>query len=118
MVEHQNELFSERVPAGSRTYFFDVKESQDGDKYLVISDSRNTDSGYEYYRVMVFEEFFEDFQAGYAKAMAFLDLPEASSNSKTYSVDKIRKQYPRAYKKWSPGEDEALEMKFDQWGSC
>ncbi len=40
MTIERKELFSEKLPAGSRTYFFDVKKSADGIKYLVISESR------------------------------------------------------------------------------
>jgi hypothetical protein len=40
MTIKKKELFSERVSAGKRTYFFDVKESVGGAKYLVISASK------------------------------------------------------------------------------
>jgi hypothetical protein len=35
-----------------------------------------------------------------------------SKQIKTYSVDKIRKDYPRAYEKWTPNEDKALAEQF------
>ncbi len=40
MTGEKKELFTERVLAGNRTYFFDVKEAKDGTKYLVISESK------------------------------------------------------------------------------
>jgi len=43
MAVNKKELFSERVFAGSRIYFFDVKEATDGTKYLVIDESRHTE---------------------------------------------------------------------------
>ena len=50
-------LFSRKLNAGKRTYFFDVKRGKDGSAYLVITekteDKRN--------RLMVFEERLEDF---------------------------------------------------------
>jgi len=72
MQQKRKELFSEKVQAGSRTYFFDVKESREHVKYLVISESRQTNAGYTHDRVMVFEENLESFSAGLGKAMAFL----------------------------------------------
>ena len=33
-----SEIFSEKVMGGRRTYFFDVKETKDGTKYLVIGE--------------------------------------------------------------------------------
>lgn len=56
---------------GSRTYFFDVKESAKGDKYLLISESRkNTETGkYEHHRVMVFNEDIYSFNAVLQEAL-------------------------------------------------
>ncbi len=72
MQQNKKELFSEKVLAGSRTYFFDVKETRDGVRYLKISESRQTSNGYTHDRVMVFEENLESFSAGLDKALAFL----------------------------------------------
>ena len=72
MEDEKKELFSEKVSAGSRTYFFDVKQSKDGTRYLVISESRPSGSNYEHHRVMVFEESLDAFCTGFEKAIAFL----------------------------------------------
>ncbi len=109
MESDRKELFTESVSAGSRTYFFDVKESQDGSKYLVISESRNTGSNFEHGRIMIFEENFQAFQQGFIKAMTFLGVGE---ETKTYNLDEIRNEYPRAYEKWDPEEDNILGVKY------
>ena len=67
----RKELFSERVAAGTRTYFLDVKESQQGELYLVISESRAVDDGFEHSRVMVFEDHLEPFIDGLRNAIVF-----------------------------------------------
>ena len=54
-AESRKELFTRRVSAGSRTYFFDVKQSAEGAKYLLISESRDVKGKWEHDRVMVFE---------------------------------------------------------------
>jgi hypothetical protein len=64
MIKRHNEIFNEVVPAGRRTYFFDVKINKENQKYLKISESKRTDHGYEHRRIIVSEEFFEDFFAG------------------------------------------------------
>jgi hypothetical protein len=61
MNKRQNEIFNEEVPAGRRTYFFDVKIDKDNQKYLKITESKRTDQGYEHRRIMVFEEHFIEF---------------------------------------------------------
>ena len=68
----RKELFSERVSAGNRTYFFDVKESVDGAKYLVINESKKVGETHEHNRVMVFEEDILAFNNGLKKAVKFI----------------------------------------------
>jgi hypothetical protein len=72
MSLERRELFSESVRAGTRTYFFDVKESSEGSKYLVISESRKLGDTKERSRVMVFEEDILSFAEGLRKAVDFM----------------------------------------------
>lgn len=72
MSAEKKELFSEKVRAGSRTYFFDVKESASGSKYLVINESRKVGESHEHNRVMVFEEDIQSFSEGFKKAVGFI----------------------------------------------
>jgi len=72
MQPDRRELFSESVRAGTRTYFFDVKESSEGTKYLVISESRKMGDTRERSRVMVFEEDILSFAESLKKAVDFM----------------------------------------------
>ena len=54
MNPEMKELYSERILAGSRTYFLDVKETRDGTKHLVISETRLKESSYIHNRVFIF----------------------------------------------------------------
>jgi hypothetical protein len=103
------EIFSEKVTAGSRTYFFDVKESDQGARYLVISESRQTGSTAEHYRVVVFEEHLEKFSEILDQAVWMM---ARSDKSKTYSLDQIRQKYPRDYEMWTSEEDERLTSRY------
>jgi len=85
MDEGRKELFTEKVIAGSRTYFFDVKEGKDGIKYLVISETRQRGSSYEHSRVMIFEEHLESFVESFQKVLQFLGV-----KTKAYKIDDIR----------------------------
>ncbi len=107
--ELRKELFSERVAAGSRTYFIDIKESADGTKYLVISESRQDGEKWEHHRVMVFEEHLESFREAFQKATEFL-----TASKKAYSVGAIRRTHPRAYEPWSPEEGERLRARCEE----
>jgi lipopolysaccharide export LptBFGC system permease protein LptF len=70
-VEENNnereEIYSERVRAGKRTYFFDVKATRSNDYYLTITESkrRYKDEGYTYekHKIFLYKEDFNKFTA-------------------------------------------------------
>ncbi|HUI31329.1 MAG TPA: DUF3276 family protein [Candidatus Acidoferrales bacterium] len=48
------------IPAGQRTYFIDVKEAKNGNKYLVFTESKkNTEGKFDKQRIMVFSDHFK-----------------------------------------------------------
>jgi hypothetical protein len=59
------EIFSQRVRAGKRTYFFDVKSTRSNDYYLTITESRRRykDDGffYEKHKIFLYKEDFNKF---------------------------------------------------------
>ena len=62
MDNRVNDIYSRRLRAGSRTYFFDVKVNSRNDKYLVVTESRKTGPDiFQHDRVMVFEENMPNF---------------------------------------------------------
>lgn len=104
-IEETREIFSHKIIAGRRTYFFDVKQSKEGVKYLVISESQESGSGYMHHRVMVFEEYIEQFTRALEEALRFLRSPNRSQKA-------TRKCYPNANKPWTPSDDEQLRTMF------
>lgn len=70
MEEQKNdrdEIYSERVRAGKRTYFFDVKATRSNDYYLTITESkrRYKEDGfvYEKHKIFLYKEDFHKFVA-------------------------------------------------------
>ncbi len=63
----RQEIFSERVRAGKRTYFFDVKATRSNDYYLTITESkrRYKEDGftYEKHKLFLYKEDFNKFIA-------------------------------------------------------
>jgi len=59
--EKEDAVYSDKVPAGRRMYFFDVKKTSKGDFYLVISERRRTEEGKKRDRIWVFQEDLERF---------------------------------------------------------
>jgi len=69
---HNKELFKEKVTAGSRTYFFDVKEALNGSKYLTINEAKKVGDKNEYNRILIFENQIPAFTEGFKKVYNFL----------------------------------------------
>ena len=63
----REEIFSEKVKAGKRTYFFDVKATKSNDYYLTITESKKRynkdDEGftYEKHKIFLYKEDFNKF---------------------------------------------------------
>lgn len=61
----KNEIFSNRVRAGKRTYFFDIKATRSNDYYLTITESkrRYKEDGYFYekHKIFLYKEDFNKF---------------------------------------------------------
>lgn len=61
----REEIFSERVRAGKRTYFFDVKATRSNDYYLTITESKRKykQDGYTYekHKIFLYKEDFNKF---------------------------------------------------------
>ena len=59
------ELYSQRVRAGKRTYFFDVKATRSNDYYLTITESKRKfkDEGFSYekHKIFLYKEDFAKF---------------------------------------------------------
>ncbi len=66
------ELFSEKAEGGGSLYFFDVKCSQTGVKYLVISESKRDGKEFERSRIIVFDQHLSQFYDSLQKAVDFL----------------------------------------------
>lgn len=130
-AESRKELFTRRVSAGSRTYFFDVKQSAEGAKYLLISESREVHGKWEHDRVMVFEEHLQPFLTALQAAGSVIGSKKATGcgfeedrerqvaeslpreKPKTYSLDDIRQTHHRAYRPWTEEEDKMLLARFE-----
>lgn len=69
MEEHKSngreEIFSTKVKAGKRTYFFDVKSTRSNDFYLTITESKKRfkEDGftYEKHKIFLYKEDFNKF---------------------------------------------------------
>ncbi|MBS9773595.1 MAG: PUR family DNA/RNA-binding protein [Tenacibaculum sp.] len=73
----QEEIFSQVLRAGRRTYFFDVRATKADDYYLTITESKKFthDDGsfhYQKHKIYLYKEDFSDFQEMLTKATEYI----------------------------------------------
>lgn len=62
-MQEDKDLKSEKVLAGKRTYFLDLKEKQNGDRLIKITESRKSNGETLRSTVIIFQEDFDKFFA-------------------------------------------------------
>ena len=83
--EGRQEIFSQTVRAGKRTYFFDVKATRNNDYYLTITESKkrfNKDGKqyFEKHKVFLYKEDFEKFNDGLTDVITFINNEQPLQN--------------------------------------
>lgn len=84
-------VFSENVKAGKRIYYFDVKQSRNGDKYIAITESKKIVDGtpeaphftFEKHKLFLYKEDYEKFTTALTKVIAVAkgeEIPYSTSN--------------------------------------
>lgn len=70
----REEVFSKRVRAGRRTYFFDVKATRANDYYVTITESKRRfeDGQFIKHKIFLYKEDFEKFTEGLTDVVNFI----------------------------------------------
>jgi len=73
-TEKKEEVFSRRVRAGKRTYFFDVKATKsEKDFYITITESKKiSEDEFKKHKIFLYKEDFEKFADALAEAVDFV----------------------------------------------
>jgi hypothetical protein len=84
---YKDEIFTKRVRAGKRTYFFDVKSTKsEKDFYITITESKRVgEDEYEKHKIFLYKEDFEKFREALAETVTYvqdqlLDTVEATKS--------------------------------------
>ena len=66
-MEHEK-IYSDKVLAGNRTYFLDLKKTVAGKLYLQITESRKVEEGkFERHNILIFQDDIPNFQFAFEK---------------------------------------------------
>ncbi len=57
----QESIYKDSLMAGGKIYFFDVRETKTGDRYLQITESRREAEGFRRTSISIFKEYFDGF---------------------------------------------------------
>jgi len=86
-VMNRDEIYSNAVRAGKRTYFFDVKATRGNDLYVTITESKKKykDDGdffYEKHKLFLYKEDFDKFKDGFEDVLSKISELRATGNYK------------------------------------
>ncbi len=103
----QEEIFSQVLRAGRRTYFFDVRATKADDYYLTVTESKkftHDDGSFHYkkHKIYLYKEDFTEFREMLTAATDFI-VDEKGT-------EVISERHQRDYKKQTEGEEEVLEV--------
>lgn len=72
--KEREEVFSKKVRAGKRTYFFDVKATRSGDYYLTLTESKKRleDGVFVKHKIFLYKEDFEKFTEGLTETIEYI----------------------------------------------
>jgi len=70
----REEVFSKKVRAGKRTYFFDVKATRSNDYYVTITESKKRleDGVFVKHKIFLYKEDFEKFSEGLKETVEYI----------------------------------------------
>jgi len=97
----REEVYSKKVRAGKRTYFFDVKSTRSNDYYITITESkkRMEDGVFVKHKIFLYKEDFEKFMDGLTDTVEYI-----KSNQEVVE---------RRYDEFSNGAGSASDIDFD-----
>lgn len=101
MQEQKNdnkEVFSKRVRAGKRTYFFDVKTTRGNDYYITITESKRRfeDGVYVKHKIFLYKEDFNKFMDAFTETVHHVKtdlMPEYDFDEFQRTQDEKRAEY-------------------------
>lgn len=103
--KEREEVFSKKVRAGKRTYFFDVKATRSNDYYVTITESKKRfeDGVFIKHKIFLYKEDFEKFAEGLSDVVEYI---------KTHQ-EVVEKRYEPGFESNGVGVAENTESKDD-----
>ncbi|MEM1324180.1 MAG: DUF3276 family protein [Bacteroidota bacterium] len=110
-MDKKNLLHTERVHSRNKTIFLDLKVSERGSNYLVITESRLTDEQQDQYErntMVLFQDELRRFSESLTRML--LQFTNTDQGPSEEQIAEARQTYPRAYYSWTEEEDHDLRL--------
>ena len=118
--KERDEIYSQRVRAGKRTYFFDVKATRSNDYYLTITESRRRykDDGYFYekHKIFLYKEDFNKFMTALEETVGHVKeelMPDYDFDQYEHDEETSAHAHTVAAEPVATGADGDEELKWD-----
>lgn len=91
-------MYSEKIKAGKRTYFFDVRSTRSNDYYITITESKRrlNGRGYDKHKIFLYKEDFNKFLASLNRTVDHVKnelLPDYDYNEFDHREDSYDEDY-------------------------
>jgi len=112
------DIFSKKVKAGRRTYFFDVRETKASDYYMTLTESVrdfNEDGAptYRKHKIYLYKEDFVNFKDAFEEVSNYII---AEKGEEIISDKKLDKREERPSEKKEESSTDFTEVNFDDLG--
>jgi hypothetical protein len=98
--KEREEVFSKKVRAGKRTYFFDVKATRSNDYYVTVTESKKRleDGVFIKHKIFLYKEDFEKFAEGLKETIDYIKANQ--------EVVEKRYEYSENYNEQTKADDD------------
>ncbi len=98
----RQEIFSQTVRAGKRTYFFDVKATRNNEYYLTITESKKRFNKegkqfFEKHKVFLYKEDFEKFNNGLTEVISFINGEQPAPGKLNTPESELSNEYSKSF---------------------
>ncbi len=112
------DIFSKKVKAGRRTYFFDVRETKASDYYMTLTESVrdfNEDGAptYRKHKIYLYKEDFASFKDAFEEVSNYII---AEKGEEIISDKKFKKREEKPAEKKEESSTDFTEVNFDDLG--
>lgn len=112
-------VYSESIKAGKRIYYFDVKQSRNGDRYIAITESKKINEGtmdnprfvFEKHKLFLYKEDYEKFVDALMKT---LDVAKGNAPAVALATENSESAAPVASAQAEVGTDASVDEEAEE----